>query len=146
MERFRVDAFLAGVAVGALGYLLCRSFKTRKESIDWASFWYWNQRDVSKEEKDQAIEFYFADPEAYVPLAADLNVRIDQKQSHCLQTSQQFAYRCAVLCEKYSSILQDFTGEAGESTCLDIGCSVGATTFQLGKWCFPPFDRIQGVT
>ena len=44
-----------------------------------------------------------------------------------------FAPRCAVLCEKYTGILQDFTGELGEPKCLDVGCSIGATTMELSK-------------
>jgi len=49
----------------------------------------------------------------------------------------EFASRCALLCEKNAVVLQDFTGEREETTCLDIGCSVGATSLELSKWWAP---------
>ncbi|CAD7704115.1 unnamed protein product [Ostreobium quekettii] len=44
-----------------------------------------------------------------------------------------FVQRCALLCEKYCVGLQDFTGENGEVTALDVGCAVGGTTFELAR-------------
>ena len=52
-----------------------------------------------------------------------------------VKATARFAARCAVLCEKYTVALQDFTGDRDEATCLDIGCSIGATTIELSKKC-----------
>lgn len=49
------------------------------------------------------------------------------------QGALQFTEKCADLCEKYSLALQDFTGEDGEATALDVGCAVGGATFALSK-------------
>eukprot|EP00210_Caulerpa_lentillifera_P004843 g4624.t1 len=46
----------------------------------------------------------------------------------------EFIKKCALLCEKHTMCLQDFTGESTEPLCLNIGCSVGGTTFELSKW------------
>lgn len=49
-------------------------------------------------------------------------------------SGMEFVKRCVLLCEKYTMCLQDFTGESTDPLCLDIGCSVGATSFELSRW------------
>ncbi len=51
------------------------------------------------------------------------------------QDACDFPARCALLCERYCLALQDFTGELGAPTALDIGCAVGGATFELAR-CF----------
>ena len=41
--------------------------------------------------------------------------------------------RVGVLAERYCPALKDFTGERGETTALDVGCSVGGVTFELAR-------------
>ena len=43
---------------------------------------------------------------------------------------------CAQMAERNCEALQNFTGEQGEATALDLGCSVGGTTFEL-RQVFP---------
>jgi putative 4-mercaptohistidine N1-methyltranferase len=47
----------------------------------------------------------------------------------------------ALLCERHCTALCDFTGEYGEATALDIGCGLGATTFELSR----AFQHVIGV-
>ena len=44
-----------------------------------------------------------------------------------------FPARCALLVEQYCEALRDFTGERAPPTALDIGCAVGASTFELSR-------------
>ena len=53
----------------------------------------------------------------------------------------EYPSRLAVLCEKHCTALTDFTGEYGDAHALDIGCGVGATTFELSR----AFLRVIGV-
>ena len=39
--------------------------------------------------------------------------------------------RCALLCERNCISLRDISGELGETTALDIGCSTGGSSFEL---------------
>jgi putative 4-mercaptohistidine N1-methyltranferase len=45
----------------------------------------------------------------------------------------EYPSRLALLCERHCTALCDFTGEYGDATALDIGCGVGATTFELSR-------------
>lgn len=49
------------------------------------------------------------------------------------QSACNFASRCALLCERHCLALQDFTGELGAPTALDVGCAVGGATFELAR-------------
>eukprot|EP00891_Asterochloris_glomerata_P009905 jgi/Astpho2/9905/fgenesh1_pg.00152_%23_23_t len=51
------------------------------------------------------------------------------------QAALQFISSLGLLCERNCLALQDFTGEMGEVAALDLGCSTGATTFELAR-CF----------
>lgn len=41
--------------------------------------------------------------------------------------------RVGVLAERHCEALRDFTGERGETTALDIGCTVGGLSFELAR-------------
>ena len=41
--------------------------------------------------------------------------------------------RVGILAERYCEALRDFTGERGETTALDIGCTVGGLSFELAR-------------
>lgn len=57
------------------------------------------------------------------------------------QDACNFPARCAHLCERHCLALQDFTGELGAPTALDIGCAVGGATFELAR----SFPLVVGV-
>lgn len=46
-----------------------------------------------------------------------------------------------VLCERNCLALQDFTGEQGPVTALDLGCAVGGSSFALAR----AFQQVVGV-
>jgi SAM-dependent methyltransferase len=46
-------------------------------------------------------------------------------------TGMSLSARCALLCERNSISLKDISGEFGETTALDIGCSTGGSSFEL---------------
>lgn len=41
--------------------------------------------------------------------------------------------RVGILAERHCEALRDFTGERGETTALDIGCTVGGISFELAR-------------
>ena len=46
-----------------------------------------------------------------------------------------------VLCERNCLALQDFSGEQGPVTALDLGCAVGGSSFALAR----AFQQVVGV-
>jgi len=72
---------------------------------------------------DNHIQFHFGKDQDVFPYAAGP------------KDALHFPARCAHLCERYCSALQDFTGETGDTLALDLGCAVGGATFEMSK-CF----------
>ena len=58
-----------------------------------------------------------------------------------LQEALQFFNKLMVLCERNCLALQDFTGEQGPVTALDLGCAVGGSSFALAR----AFQQVVGV-
>ncbi len=58
-----------------------------------------------------------------------------------VQDALRFPARCAALCERHCRALLDFTGEAGETLALDVGCAVGGATFELAR----SFQNVIGI-
>ena len=57
------------------------------------------------------------------------------------QEALQFIDRLVLLCERNCLALQDFTGEQGPVTALDLGCAVGGSSFALAR----AFQVVVGV-
>ena len=55
--------------------------------------------------------------------------------------SLQLPVRLAILCERHCTAVRDFTGERGEATALELGCGIGATSFELTRG----FPRVFGL-
>ena len=58
-----------------------------------------------------------------------------------VQEALQFPAQLAQLCEQHCEALRDFTGERPEPAALDVGCAVGAATFELAR----AFPRVYGL-
>ena len=58
-----------------------------------------------------------------------------------MQEALQFFSKLMVLCERNCLALQDFTGEQGPVTALDLGCAVGGSSFALAR----AFQQVIGV-
>jgi putative 4-mercaptohistidine N1-methyltranferase len=61
--------------------------------------------------------------------------------TNILNLALEYPSKLALLCERHCAALCDFTGEYGDATALDIGCGVGATTFELSR----AFLRVIGL-
>jgi len=57
------------------------------------------------------------------------------------QEALQFIDQLVLLCERNCLALQDFTGEQGQVTALDLGCAVGGSSFALAR----AFQSVVGV-
>lgn len=73
---------------------------------------------------DEYLQFHFGRPEDIMPY--------DCGPKDALRFTEQLA----LLCERHCAALQDFNGEGGEPTALDIGCAVGGASFELAR-AFP---------
>ena len=58
-----------------------------------------------------------------------------------VQEALHFLERLVLLCERNCLALQDFTGEQGPVTALDLGCAVGGSSFALAR----AFQSVVGV-
>lgn len=61
--------------------------------------------------------------------------------THAPKEALQFLDRLVLLCERNCLALQDFTGDQGQVTGLDLGCAVGGSSFALAK----VFQTVVGV-
>lgn len=68
------------------------------------------------------------------------NTTLNKELGGYLDAQQNFAVRVGILAERFCPALRDFTGERGETSVLDIGCSVGATSFELCR----SYQRVYG--
>lgn len=82
---------------------------------------------------DRLLQQHFGSPKEVLP---ELFISSDDQIE-----ALKFASRLGVLCERHCPALFDFTGEFGEPSALDLGCGVGATTFELAR----AFPRVIGV-
>ena len=82
---------------------------------------------------DRLLQQHFGTPHEILPeLFLEFPTQLD---------ALKFASRLGLLCERHCGALFDFTGEFGDATALDLGCGVGATTFELAR----AFSRVVGV-
>ena len=86
---------------------------------------------------DEYLQFHYAPADQLLPYTDAPKVCTHK---HTLphthprtQSACDFASRCALLCERHCMALQDFTGELGAPTALDVGCAVGGATFELAR-------------
>lgn len=88
---------------------------------------------------DEYLQFHYAPAEQLLPYTDAPKVRLhvvlftNHGSTTTPQSACNFAARCALLCERHCLALQDFTGELGAPTALDIGCAVGGATFELAR-------------
>jgi putative 4-mercaptohistidine N1-methyltranferase len=73
--------------------------------------------------------------------AKDVLPDLPTDETNCFERALEYPAQLALLCERHCTALCDFTGEYGDATALDIGCGVGATTFELSR----SFLRVIGV-
>lgn len=66
---------------------------------------------------------------------------LNSPDNNILRLALEYPSKLALLCERHCTALCDFTGEFGDATALDIGCGVGATTFELSR----AFIRVIGL-
>lgn len=85
---------------------------------------------------DEYLQFHYAPADQLLPHPDAPKVRAQPPRQRTHTSSQSacdFAARCAMLCERHCLALQDFTGELGAPTALDVGCAVGGATFELAR-------------
>ncbi|KAL3133907.1 hypothetical protein ABBQ32_008363 [Trebouxia sp. C0010 RCD-2024] len=70
---------------------------------------------------DEYLQFHYANAQEILPY--------QQSPKEALH----FLSRLMVLCERNCLALQDFTGEQGPVTALDLGCAVGGSSFALAR-------------
>jgi putative 4-mercaptohistidine N1-methyltranferase len=86
---------------------------------------------------DRLLQTHFGRPQDVLP---ELFLT-SPEPNNIFNNALEYASKLALLCERHCTALCDFTGEYGDATALDIGCGVGATTFELSR----SFLRVIGV-
>ncbi|GMH34278.1 hypothetical protein BSKO_02112 [Bryopsis sp. KO-2023] len=85
----------------------------------------------AKRAVDEYLQFHYGEPETVMPYKFRSEVA----------PGLNFVEKCANLIEKHTLALQDISGENGEPTVLDIGCSVGGVSFALAR----SFPHVLGI-
>ncbi|DBB17215.1 hypothetical protein WJX82_004680 [Trebouxia sp. C0006] len=78
---------------------------------------------------DEYLQFHYSTQQEVLPYC------------HAPKEALQFIDQLVLLCERNCLALQDFTGEQGQVTALDLGCAVGGSSFALAR----AFQSVVGV-
>jgi len=87
---------------------------------------------------DRLLLTHYGRPQDVLP---DLFLNSSDSNNNILELALEYPSKLALLCERHCKALCDFTGEYGDATALDLGCGVGATTFDLSR----AFLRVIGL-